>query len=119
MRVVVAIVALSVLALMVLPTVRAQSAPTVTIRDFEFGPGTLRVTLQSGTQQIRWLNSGPATHTVVADQGAFNSGRLAPGGSFTFSFSTTGTYAYHCEIHPAMKGQIVVEAAKQPGDGGY
>ncbi len=119
MRVIVALVALSVLALAVLPAVQAQSSPTVTVRDFEFGPGTLRVTLQSGTQQIRWLNSGPATHTVVADQGAFNSGRLAPGGSFTFSFSTAGTYAYHCEIHPAMKGQIVVEAQRDSGDGGY
>jgi plastocyanin len=44
----------------------------------------------------------------VADAGAWNSGSIAPGGSFSRTFSSTGTYSYHCSIHPNMAGTIVV-----------
>ena len=47
-------------------------------------------------------------HTVTADLGAFNSGSMAESNTFTFTFTTPGTYDYHCSIHPTMVGQIIV-----------
>jgi plastocyanin len=34
---------------------------------------------------------------------------LAPGATGSFTFTTPGTYAYHCTIHSFMKGTIVVK----------
>jgi len=59
---------------------------------------------------------GPAAVTATAHGNGFvNSGALYDPGalkglpsSFTFHFSTPGTYAFECLIHPEMKGSIVV-----------
>jgi plastocyanin len=32
-------------------------------------------------------------------------------GTYSFTFTTAGTYQYFCYIHPHMTGTIVVEAA--------
>ena len=36
---------------------------------------------------------------------------LSAGGTFSHTFSTIGTFAYHCTIHTYMKGIVVVLAA--------
>jgi Cupredoxin-like domain len=61
-------------------------------------------------QSVRWTNQDGAAHTVTADDGAFDSGSLAGGKSFSFAFDRVGTYAYHCNIHPGMKGTVTVAA---------
>jgi hypothetical protein len=35
-------------------------------------------------------------------------------GTFTFTFTKAGSYAYHCDIHLYMKATIVVKYANQP-----
>src|SRR5215213_9449517 len=86
----------------------AQDGAAVTIVDFAFQPASLEV--PAGTT-VTWTNSGAATHTVTADNGAFDSGRLASGATFSQTFDTAGTFTYHCEIHPQMTGTIVVTEA--------
>ncbi len=66
------------------------------------------VTIPPGTV-ITWKNNDPVTHTVVSDTGAFESQNLAKGDSYQFTFTTPGTYAYHCSVHPFMKGTITVQ----------
>jgi len=85
----------------------AQGSAAVTIVDFAFQPASLEV--PAGTT-VTWTNSGAAPHTVTADDGAFDSGTLQPGGTFSFTFDTPGTFAYHCEIHPNMMATIIVTA---------
>jgi hypothetical protein len=34
------------------------------------------------------------------------------------TFSTAGSFPYHCAIHPQMTGTVVVEAASSGGGGG-
>ena len=90
----------------------AQNGTAVTIVDFAFQPASLEI--PAGTT-VTWTNSGAATHTATADNGAFDSGRLAPGVSFSQTFNSAGTFTYHCEIHPQMTGTIVVtEASPTP-----
>jgi len=124
MRTAATVVALTVLLALAAPrVVHSQQPLSVTIQNFEFRPATLRVTIRSGEtrQEVRWVNNGSVAHTVTADRGAFNSRQLAPGDTFSFAFTAAGTIDYHCEIHPTMKGQIVieVEGSRDPGGDGY
>jgi plastocyanin len=89
----------------------------VTISDFQFAPDT--VTIAIGIP-VRWRNQGGTAHTATSDTGsAINSGSLgAPGTdpygypiageTYTKTFSAAGTYPYHCAVHPAMQGTVVV-----------
>src|SRR3970040_294202 len=124
MRTAATVVALTVLLALAAPrVVHSQQPLSVTIQNFEVRPATLRVTIRSGEtrQEVRWVNNGSVAHTVTADRGAFNSRQLAPGDTFSFAFTAAGTIDYHCEIHPTMKGQIVieVEGSRDPGGDGY
>jgi plastocyanin len=47
-------------------------------------------------------------HAVVLDDGSYDSGPLEGLATATFTFLETGTYAYHCSIHPSMTGTVVV-----------
>jgi plastocyanin len=59
---------------------------------------------------IQWNNDDTSPHTVTANDASFDSGNVAPGQSFTFTFSTPGTYEYHCVYHPWMTGTVIVKA---------
>lgn len=79
---------------------------TVTIKDFAFDPAS--VTVKVG-ESVTWTNQDSATHTIAGDNGGFQSGDLANGDSFSFTFDQAGTYTYHCGIHPNMKGTVIVQ----------
>ena len=88
----------------------------VTISDYRFSPDS--VMIRAGTN-VMWTNQG-VTHTVTADNGTFDSGSLAgpmpdgyggmtTGGTYSHTFSTPGTFTYHCSVHPTqMKAVLVV-----------
>lgn len=81
----------------------------VQVVDFAFEPGTL--TVPAGTT-VTWTNAGNRPHTVTADDGSFDSGRLDPGEQFSQTFDQPGTFAYHCGFHQQMQGSIVVTEAQ-------
>jgi predicted lipoprotein with Yx(FWY)xxD motif/plastocyanin len=78
---------------------------SVSIAGFAFDPATIKV--HQGTT-VTWTNNDAPSHTVTSDTGAFDSGTLQPGSAFSFTFTQTGTFAYHCSIHRSMKATIVV-----------
>jgi plastocyanin len=80
-------------------------AGAVEIADFAFAPDSSDVKVGDS---VKWTNQDGATHTVTADDGAFDSGNLAGGKSFSFTFDEAGTFAYHCNIHQSMTGTVVV-----------
>jgi len=81
--------------------------PDGVIKSFRFVPGTLRV--RAG-QAVTFYNDDDADfHTLTADGGAFDSGRLDGGGSFTFSIAQPGRYEFRCGRHARMRGTIIVE----------
>jgi plastocyanin len=67
----------------------------------------MNLTVSKGTT-VTWTNTDGAAHTVTEDGGAFGSRTLARGGTFSHQFTTTGTFAYHCAIHPSMIGVVTV-----------
>ena len=87
------------------PTAGASAAKTVSIVNFAFKPGTLKV--KRGAR-VTFSNTSNTTHTATKG-GSFDTKRIAPGKSKTVQLNQRGTFAYHCKIHPFMKGKIVVE----------
>jgi plastocyanin len=85
--------------------VTGSATVDVVISGFAFSPAA--VTVQAGTT-VRWTNKDSAGHTVVSDTGVWESGDLGQGGTFSREFDTPGTFAYHCGVHPSMKGEIIV-----------
>lgn len=98
------------------PITLAQEGQTVEISvvDFAFEPAIVSIT--AGTTVI-WRNDGERPHTVTADDGSFDSGRLDPGETFSFTFTTAGEYAYQCGFHPEMRGTVEVTEPEGHGAG--
>ena len=87
----------------------AAAAAAVGIDNFTFNPQT--VTVKAGTT-VTWTNRDDIPHGLAATNNAFKrSQALDTDDSFSFTFTTPGTYQYFCYIHPHMTGTIVVEAA--------
>ena len=59
-----------------------------------------------GRSQDQDTNRDSTTHTLTANKGAFDAGRISPGKTTSIVVKKPGTYAYHCEIHNFMKGTI-------------
>jgi plastocyanin len=91
------------------PTAKAHKHPTrtVLIQGFRFKPAN--ITIKRGTR-VRWINKDTAPHTATAINGrSFDSGRLGKGQRYTHTFKSAGKKKYLCEIHPHMKGSVVVK----------
>lgn len=78
----------------------------VKIGNFTFGPQEVKV--KAGTT-VTWTNEDDIPHTVVSPNG-FRSKVMDTDGTYSFTFTTPGTYKYFCSLHPHMTGTIVVEA---------
>ena len=67
-----------------------------------------RIEIAAGTT-VAWRNDDPLPHTVTADDGRWTSGIIEPGATWRRRFDRPGTYSFHCDPHPFMKGVIVVK----------
>ena len=67
---------------------------------------------------IEWINATGSPHSVQHDDCGtnkpclFDSGKIAPGATYTLPGLSTGRYSYHCQIHPIMGGILIVEDPK-------
>lgn len=64
---------------------------------------------------VRWISQADVGNTIVPDQPVEQSGKffgspgiILPGKSYQFTFTQSGTYPYHTDPHPWMKGQVIV-----------
>jgi plastocyanin len=77
----------------------------VSIVDFAFQPMAIFV---SPGDTVEWTNTGNADHTVDSDTEIFESDILYPGETYSYTFGEPGIFPYHCDIHPHMRGMVVV-----------
>ncbi len=85
-----------------------STSSSVEIANFAFSPAS--ITVKKGAT-VTWTNKDSAVHTATSDNDApvaFDSGNLATGESFSFTFDEVGTYAYHCTPHPSMTASVTV-----------
>jgi plastocyanin len=90
----------------IVPSVPITNPYLVTIAGFAFSPAILTVPV--GTT-VTWTNNDAATHTATSKTSVFDSKDLTQGKSFSFRFTTPGTYQYICIYHSNMLGTIVVQ----------
>ena len=74
-----------------------QGGTAMSISDFKFNPATLTVPV--GTT-VTWTNQDEEPHTVAAKDGSFHSPGMDTHGTYSFTFTTPGSYDYICSIHP-------------------
>jgi plastocyanin len=87
----------------------AASANSISIDNFTFNPPTL--TVKAGTM-VTWTNKDDIPHGIASASNAFSRSKaMDTDDSFSFTFTTPGSYQYFCYIHPHMTGMIVVQAA--------
>lgn len=77
----------------------------IAMQSMKFKPKTLAIAVGD---KVTFANQDGVPHTATANDGGFDTGRLADGQTTTLSFDTPGEYAYHCTVHPMMKGTITV-----------
>ena len=88
-------------------TSTSEDGDGVSIEDFAFGPDNIGVSVG---ETVTWTNNENGIgHTVVSDDGLWQSDTLSPGDSFSFTFDQPGTYTYFCSIHPSMTATITVD----------
>jgi plastocyanin len=88
----------------------AAPAKTVLIKEtnerYHYTPA--KMTVAKGTT-VTWINRTDVEHNVTAKQGMKIDKDIEKGKSVRVTFTKVGTYRYHCEYHPYMKGTIVVK----------
>ena len=94
-------------AMLAFGAVAAQDATDViTIDNFTFTPKELTVAV--GTT-VKWVNHDDIPHTVVEKKTTFRSKALDTDDSYSFTFTSAGTFDYSCGLHPHMVGKVIVK----------
>ncbi len=83
----------------------APAATEVGVYDNQLDPR--RLTLRVG-DTIQWTNYSKNPHAIISDDGLFDSGGMARGSHFRYTFTETGTYGYHDSQNPLLYGTIEV-----------
>ena len=74
---------------------------------WQYSPQVAHVVLGVNST-VTWVSHSISYDTVTSRNGTFDSGPIAPGGTFTYTFHEAGTYQYYCVYHPWMTGAVVV-----------
>jgi plastocyanin len=82
----------------------AAAGPAVTMADLQYEPKTLTVARGS---EVLFENKDTAPHTITADDNSVDTGLINPGKSATLTVNEA--FAYFCQLHPSMKGEIRLE----------
>ena len=86
------------------------AAQNVAITRSGFAPATARI-LAGDT--VTWTNNDTVSRSVVSNSGRFSSGILAPGESFSYTFTQQGTFGYRDGTRVRIRGTVV--ARRQAG----
>jgi plastocyanin len=80
---------------------------SVELKGNQYTPSSL--TVKKGTLVV-WTNKDSERHTVTVDTASDSDNHpiLLPGDTYSTLFSEPGTYSYHCDFHPNMKGTVIV-----------
>lgn len=87
------------------PPTTPPARQTVQILNYAYSPQ--HITVPVGTT-VTWVQEDSTLHTVT-DPGVFDSGDLARGQRFSYTFRTPGTYAYHGTVHAGLSGSVTVQ----------
>lgn len=90
------------------PSAQAQDMK-IDINNYMFSPSKL--TVAAGTK-VTWINHDEAPHTIADKNKKFRSAALDTNESYSYTFTTPGTYQYFCTLHPQMVATVTVTAVQ-------
>lgn len=93
-------------AMLALAAVAQDATNVITIDNFTFSPKELTVAV--GTT-VKWVNHDDIPHLVVENNKTFRSKALDTDDSYSYTFTSAGTFDYFCGLHPHMVGQVIVK----------
>jgi plastocyanin len=81
--------------------------------DRAFSPDITNVSIGSN---VTWINNDSQFHTITSGiepddpivGQKFESEALSPKETFSYIANETGTFSYFCQLHPTMKGKLIV-----------
>ena len=77
----------------------------VTIQGFAFNPAAFKV---AAGDTVIFINADGSSHTATARDGAFDTGKIAPGQSVEVTIPA-GSHDFVCSYHPSMTGNATAE----------
>jgi len=93
------------------PTSPTPTTVNATISSGAFTPNQINISVGS---TVLWTNKDTVMHSVVADNGAFSSGAIAPDRQYSYMFPSAGTFTYHDASNPGMVGTVTVSGSSSP-----
>ena len=106
-RVALTVVSLLGLALFPVPASAGVCTDTVVVDDAAYTPAVKLAPVQNGSFMC-WTNEGTVTHTATSDTGMFDTNGIAPAGSAGVDILGSGSYPYHCNLHPGIQGSLKI-----------
>ena len=85
----------------------AARTHVIEMRNFAFSPG--RLDLAVGDTVV-WVNRDAAPHTATDSAAVWDSGAVKAGGRWSRVVDAAGRFAYRCDYHPSMRGELIVGA---------
>ena len=88
------------------PITTTPAPVSVAIKNSAFDPDIVEIS--KGTT-VTWTNDDGVPHTVTSISGAFDSGNINPGQTYSYTFNQAGPFEYRCANHPSMThGKVIV-----------
>lgn len=88
------------------PVTTTPAPVSIAIKSSTFTPNIVEIS--KGTT-VTWTNDDGVPHTVTSVSGAFDSGNIDPGKTYSYTFNQAGPFEYRCANHPSMThGKVIV-----------
>jgi len=78
---------------------------------WQFSPENISVVIGVNST-VTWVSNSLSYDTITSRDGAFSSPPVAPGQTYSYTFTQPGTYDYYCVYHPWMVGSVKVLAGR-------
>jgi plastocyanin len=97
-----------VLTALLLPGWTYAGSVGVDISGFAFKPANVNINVGDS---VVWTQKDTTSHTSTSDTGLWDSKLLSINKTWTNTFTSAGTFPYHCTPHTFMKGSVTVSNA--------
>jgi len=77
---------------------------TIELKNGAFAPNEMAV---SPDATVTWVNHNGKTEDIISNS-TFDSGDLADGYEFRYTFTSPGVYRYHLNSDPSVQGEVIV-----------
>lgn len=101
-----ALLAVSIAAGFGIASASTERSPIIVhVTNFKYVPTPVKLHVGD---TVSFVNDDAEAHTITSSDKTFDSEGLDSNKAWKHTFTKAGTFAYFCELHPYMKGTVVV-----------